>query len=78
MTKRKRYNRRYLGTIVTHSNYREILDNEGADKVKFHKKHLAAYIKGKNYFFHGFTVPEDPSKQPRPIMHYVESEFTEK
>lgn len=44
--------RRYLGTTITASNYREILEKEGRDGINFHTKHLRAYLKGKKTFRH--------------------------
>jgi hypothetical protein len=46
--------RQYLGTTITASNYREILDREGRDGINFHTKHLRAYLKGKKQFRHKF------------------------
>lgn len=74
--RRTRHGRSYLGTIVTASNYREILSAEGKDKIEFHKKHLKAYIQGKSTFYHGFTIPADITEKAKPIMHFVDQEYT--
>ena len=74
--KRARKDREYLGTIVTHSNYRDLLSAEGKDKIDFHKKHLKAYIQGKDSFYHGSTIPADITEKPRPILHYVEQSWS--
>ncbi len=53
-----KYDRQFLGTVVSQENYREILEKEGRDGLNYHNKHLRAYKQGKTQFSHGIRVNE--------------------
>lgn len=57
-----KYNREYLGIVVSQESYREILDKEGRDGINFHNKHLRAYLQGKEHFSHGIRVNDKGEK----------------
>jgi hypothetical protein len=56
--------REYLGTLVTASNYREIKNRGGNDELKFHAKHLKAYLSGRKTFEHGYTISATGKRTP--------------
>ena len=68
--KRERYTREYGGILVSSKNYQELLQTEGEDAIKFHKKHLKAYIRGKRVFTYGKNEDGDP------IFHMVEQKIS--
>lgn len=54
--------REFLGTLVTAKNYRDILEKEGRDGLRFHAKHLKAYKRGDSHFAHGWHLNENGEK----------------
>ena len=51
------FDRQYLGVTVTAENYRKILEGPGGrDELRFHAKHLKAYLRGNDGFYHGTTT----------------------
>jgi len=66
-----KYTREYQGVTVTAKNYRSILEGPGGrDELRFHAKHLRAYLRGKDSFFHGWILNEKGEKS-RPSEHQV-------
>lgn len=74
--KKTKSSRKYLGTFIDSSNYKEILEKEGKFALNFHKKHLKAYIKGHDRFKHGKEVDKDGIKTNRPAWHTVQQEVS--
>jgi hypothetical protein len=79
--KQMKFDRQYLGVTVTAENYRAILSGPGSrDELRFHAKHLRAYLKGKDTFIHGWEWKEvkDPEtdevtlEKVRPQVHNVQ------
>lgn len=66
-----KYNREYLGVVVTNQNYSEILKRGGRDEVNFHNKHLRSYKQGKAIFVHGIRVDKEGRKLG-PMFHQVQ------
>jgi hypothetical protein len=60
----KRMTREYLGALVTAANYREIKNRGGNDELKFHAKHLKAYLSGRKTFEHGYTTSASGRRTP--------------
>lgn len=70
-----RYDREFLGTLITKENYNEILEKEGRDGRNFHNKHLRAYKQGKTHFVHGIRVNEK-GEYLGPMIHPVQQKLT--
>lgn len=66
-----KYDREFLGIIITPDNYAEILKRGGRDEINFHNKHLRAYKQGKVTFTHGVRVNEEGEKLG-PMFHQVQ------
>lgn len=64
-----KYDREFQGTLITGQNYKEILEKEGRDGVRFHAKHLLAYKRGQDSFAHGID------KNGFPIYHRVQQKL---
>lgn len=79
--KNLKIDREYLGVTVTAKNYREIVGpkgsetEEGRQDLRFHEKHLRAYLKGKDSFTHGW-VKDEEGNTVGPQFHDVQQEFT--
>ena len=71
-----KYNREYLGVLITTQNYSDILKREGRDQINFHNKHLRAYKKGKTHFVHGIRIDEKGEKLG-PAIHPVQAKLTQ-
>lgn len=69
-----KYDREFLGTLITKENYREILEKEGRDGRNFHTKHLKAYKQGKTFFTHGVRVNEK-GEHLGPMIHEVKQKI---
>ena len=77
------FKREYLGVIVTAENYREIFLTKPTEEfpykersaLKFHQKHLKAYLAGHPSFIHGYTLNEYGNKIP--TVHKVKSKLEE-
>ena len=76
MKTKVKYNRVYLGTIVTGANFKEIVEKEGRDAINFHNKHLRAYIKGKSHFTHG-RLHNEKGEDIGPAIHAVKEKLEE-
>lgn len=51
--------RKYKGVTITQANYRDVLQKEGRDGINFHTRHLEAYLKGQEFFRHGYRKDKD-------------------
>lgn len=73
---KQKCDRKYLGVTVTSENYRKILEGPGSrNELRFHAKHLRAYLKGRDSFIHGWVTNEGGEKV-KPKEHPVLQEIT--
>lgn len=70
-----KYNREFLGTLITSENYSQILLEKGRDEINFHNKHLRAYKRGKEMFTHGIRINEQGDKLG-PMFHKVQEKVS--
>lgn len=57
------FTRQYLGVTITAQNYKTIKEGPGkTDELKFHEKHLKNYLRGNDFFYHGWNYDKEGNK----------------